>query len=118
MFTIRYLLLSSEDIPAKTFIESLDVRLRCKVFVKLNLLSEFGYELREPHCKYLVDGIYELRIRDHILSIRLFYFYLENQSIIITHGFIKKTTKTPQDQIKKAQHYKQTMLNQHRSLKS
>ena len=115
MFTIRYFSYNDVDFPAKTLIESLSPRLKSKVMQKLRLLGEFGYQLREPHCKYLVDGLYELRIRDHILSIRLFYFYVENQTIIMTHGFIKKTAKTPLKEIKRAQYYKQILLNQRRS---
>ena len=48
--------------PARDFIVSIkDKKLRNKTFRTIELLSEFGTDLREPYSKSLEDGIFELR---------------------------------------------------------
>ena len=63
---------------------------------------EKGHSLREPYSVPLGDGIFELRaIQGSNISRALFFFYVEGR-IVITHGFIKKTQKTPRAQIELA----------------
>ena len=42
---------------------------------EIDLLAEFGYMLRRPHCDLLEDDIYELRIPIKNLQYRILYFY-------------------------------------------
>jgi len=52
--------------------------------------------------KYLEDGIFELRTSLTVTIARSLYFYQQGAKIILTHGFIKKTQKTPRKEIEKA----------------
>jgi len=56
------------------------------------------------------DDIWECRIKQGSNTYRIFSFWEGNQ-IILTHGFIKKTQKTPQNEIEKAENYKKDYLN-------
>ena len=69
------------------FLDSLDTKSRVHTLRNIQLLSDFGYSLREPYSKNIDDGIFELRI-----------FY-KDKNIILTNGFIKKTNKTPKNEI-------------------
>lgn len=71
-----------------------------KIIAYFNKLAELGTRIGEPFTKYICDGIWELRpIRN-----RFFYAYVEDNTFIILHHFIKKSRKTPSKEIKKAKH--------------
>lgn len=88
--------------PAKEFIDSLDLWTQRKFFDKKDLLEEFGHRLPEPHAKYLTDGIFELRFSGKEGKIRVLYFFFHKNKAIFTNGFIKKTQKTPKQQLRLA----------------
>ena len=54
--------------------------------------------------KYGKD-LYELRIKFANDIARIFYFTYYNNRFVLLHGFIKKTMKTPDSEIKKAHMY-------------
>ena len=68
----------------------------------MKLLSEYGLTLGIPHIKPLENKIYELRVKTKDKGYRLLYFAYVNRTFIFTHGFIKKTQKTPRKDIDKA----------------
>ena len=53
------------------------------------------------------DGIYEFRERDSKYFYRILAFW-EETLILATHGFNKKTNKTPKSEIKRAESIKET----------
>ena len=76
----------------------------------MEILEEKGHSLREPYPAPLEDGIFELRAtQGSNISRALFFFYVEGR-IVITHGFIKKTQKTPRAQIELAKKYRADFL--------
>ena len=71
---------------------------RAKIFETINYFLELknnNLPIKEKLSKHIEDGIFELRtyLSDRIA--RTLYFYLKGAKVIITHGFIKKTQKTP-----------------------
>jgi phage-related protein len=61
-------------------------------------LSEHGTQAKEPYVKHLDGEIWELRpIRDRIL-----FAAWDGESFILLHYFIKKTQKTPEQEIGQA----------------
>ena len=96
--------------PAKEFIFSLDKKMRTKVLFILDILADNGYELREPYSKHLEDGIFELRAKVGSDISRVLYFFYVGSRIVLTNGFIKKTQKTPEQQIKLAKQYRAEYL--------
>jgi phage-related protein len=81
--------------PAKEFLLSLDKKMRAKMLHTISILQDNGYELREPYSKHLSDGIFELRAKVGSDITRVLFFYYVDRRIILTHGFIKKTQRTP-----------------------
>lgn len=111
----KYEVLFFEDLNGKEFIssflEELSEKNRARVFREIDLLENNGPALKEPHTKYLKNGIFELRISIKESYVRIFYFYDKEKIIILTHGFMKKTKKTPVKEIKRALKYRQIYQN-------
>ena len=78
-FNVEFYTKSSGEKPAKDFLLSLDEKMKVKAFGIVELLQEYGNQLREPYSKPLEDGIFELRIKVGNNITRVFYFfYYEN----------------------------------------
>lgn len=54
-----------------------------------------GANLGEPHTKTMGDGLFELRLMGAEGIARVMYCTLSGRRIVMLHGFIKKTQKTP-----------------------
>lgn len=93
MFQVEFYEKEDGDIPVENFLNSLDIKMRNKILMILNVLQEKGNQLREPYSKYLEDGIFEVRGKVGNDISRVLYFFYYNGKIIITNGFIKKSQK-------------------------
>ncbi|HEY2545325.1 MAG TPA: type II toxin-antitoxin system RelE/ParE family toxin [Candidatus Acidoferrum sp.] len=72
---------------------------------------EFGWPVGMPVCKPLGDGVYEVRtsLAHHRIARVLFYIDKKRRMVLL-HGFIKKTQKTPDEDLELARRNK----NKHR----
>jgi len=77
----------------------------------VDLLRDNGGDLREPYSKPLSDGIFELRIKVGTNITRVLYFFVIGNKIVLTHGFVKKTQKTPPAEIDRAKRYRADYLS-------
>ena len=106
MFDLEFYTLPDGNVPVKDFLDSLDPKMRGKALYGLSILEEFGNRLREPYSKSVGDGLFELRVKFASDITRIFYFFVVDNKIILTNGFVKKTTKTPRRELELAQKYK------------
>lgn len=97
--------------PAKEFILSLDKKMRAKMLRTIEMLQNNGYELREPYSKSVSEGILELRAKVGSNISRVLYFFVVGKEAVLTNGFIKKTPKTPKEEIEKAKRYRADFLS-------
>ncbi|MHB1664463.1 MAG: type II toxin-antitoxin system RelE/ParE family toxin [bacterium] len=58
--------------------------------------------------------MWECRIKFGSNIYRIFCFMLDNSSVVLTHGFIKKTQKTPPSEIERAEKYKSDFIKRSR----
>jgi len=66
----------------------------------MQILQQYGTHIGEPYVKHLDGDIWELRpLRDRIL-----FAAWDGQGFILLHHFVKKTQKTPPQEIKQAKH--------------
>jgi phage-related protein len=94
-----------DKVPMIEFLDSLNVRERSKVFAfieKLVELKNAGLTPKENLSKLLTDGIFEMRVSFENRIARTLFFYKAGRKIIFSHGFVKKTQKTPQAEIQRA----------------
>jgi len=88
------------------FLDDMDIKMRIKALDSIEILEEKGNELHEPYSKYIRQGLHELRIQSSGDIARIFFFFQIGKRIILTNGFIKKKTKTPESEITLALKYK------------
>ena len=68
---------------------------------------EFGWPIGMPVCKPLGHGIYEVRSNLAQNRIARVLFYIDKKGrMVLLHGFIKKTPKTPDEDLDLAGHNK------------
>jgi phage-related protein len=67
-----------------------------------DMMIEFGANLGMPHTRAMSDGLFELRVKGKEGIARVFYCTLVGQNIVMLHGFIKKSDKTPPRELKRA----------------
>ena len=68
----------------------------------VELLLEYGPNLRLPHSRALGGGLFELRPRGRSGIGRNFYCFLGGRRVLILHAFIKKSQQTPDRELKLA----------------
>lgn len=96
--------------PAKEFLKSLDPKMKAKMLRTIELLETNGRDLRMPYSEFLDDGIFELRAKVSSNITRVLYFFYVGNRAILTNGFIKKTQKTPKEELAKAKKYKSDFI--------
>jgi len=103
----NFQVLLSEEV--KTFIKSLDLKIQKKVAYNIQKAREVN---DSKVLKKLTEEIWEFRTRYDKQQIRLLAFWDPNLKslIICTHGFVKKTQKTPKSEINKALEFKRKYL--------
>lgn len=57
---------------------------------RIELLGQFGHELRQPAADYLRDGIYELRAKQGHVQYRLLYFFHGCEIVVLAQALTKE----------------------------
>ena len=61
---------------------------------------EFGWPIGMPVCRPMGDGIYEVRTKlSQNRTARVLFYIDERSRMVLLHGFVKKTRKTPEDDL-------------------
>jgi phage-related protein len=97
--------------PMVDFLSSLDKNMRAKVLWTIALLESEGNTLRGPYSKHLSNGIFELRVKIGSDISRVLYFFITGKRVILTHGFIKKSSETPLVELIRAKNYRKEYLS-------
>jgi phage-related protein len=87
--------------PIEDFLQSLPIKVRAKAEKWIQLLEEEGPNLPRPYADVLRDKIRELRLRFGSNQYRFLYFFC-GKTVVLTHGFIKKTEQVPEGEIERA----------------
>lgn len=96
--------------PVQEFLHTLNEKMLAKILHSIKLLEMNGFLLREPYSKLLRDGIFELRVQQANNIVRILYFFVVNNKVVFTNGFVKKTQKIPKEEIDLALKYKKDYL--------
>jgi len=95
------------DTSFKKLIKSLQKPTIAKVLRTIDLLEQFGQKLGPPHTKKISAHLFELRVSGK-QEVRIFYSFHKSQ-ILLLHGFVKKSQKIPQKEIKIARQKLKTL---------
>lgn len=110
-FSIIYYEKADGSCPVREFIDSQPNNVRASLMRGISYLEVEGNNLREPHSKFLQDGIFELRVSTGNNETRVLYFFIKGRKIVMTNGFVKKTQKTPVSEINLAMEYRNDFMN-------
>jgi len=88
-----------DDLDAKAKKSKQSQQLFSKFLLYIEILEKSGTRSGLPYTKYIGNGIWELRPKDH----RVLFFGWEGNQIVLLHQFRKSTQKTPQKEIEKAE---------------
>jgi len=88
--------------PIKNWLIGLDIKTKAKIFKNIEMLKEFNINLKAPYVKPLEDKLYELRTKDSKGIYRIIYFAYTNKTFYLLNGFVKKSQKTPKNEIELA----------------
>lgn len=107
---IEYYQKENGEIPVENFLLSLNPKLRAKAYSDIMLLKRLGINIRTPYSSPLqgdkYKGLFELRTKFSSDITRIFYFLFDKNKFILLNGFVKKTNKTPERELKRAVKYK------------
>lgn len=79
--------------PVREWLKGMAAEARKAVGDDLRYVQE-NWPLGKPHVDGFGDGLYEVRARHDKMNYRVL-FCIEDDTMILLHGFIKKTPKTP-----------------------
>jgi phage-related protein len=98
MTKIIYYTTAQGENPVEAFLESLQKSQKAKIFRIFQYIEFYGLSSILPHVKKLIGTpFWEIRIlgKDNL---RIIYISVQNNHVLLLHGFIKKTQKTfPKD---------------------
>jgi len=92
--------------PVEDFFDSLPGKVVQKIAWVLEILESQGMLPTTYFKKLVKTEIWECRIQQGSNIYRIFCFFDKGSVIILTHGLVKKTQKTPSDEIKRAEDYR------------
>ena len=109
--TVIFYKMAEGQCPVQDFLDLLPGKVAQKVAWVLSLLEDLEV-VPSTYFKKLVgtEEIWECRIQFASNAYRIFCFFEGNSVVILTHGFAKKTQKTPQQEIERAEAYRREYL--------
>ena len=88
--------------PVRDWLKSLSAEDRKRIGEDIKT-AESGWPIGMPVCRPLGDGLYEVRTASAQNRIARVLFYIDKKRrMVLLHGFIKKTRKTPDEDLELA----------------
>ena len=95
---------SQGNIPVQDFICKQAAKVEAKIYRHIDLLQDFGLSLGQPYIEKLTGSdVWELKIRYSSNRYRILYFASSGRRFVLLHAFLKKTAKTPKNELEIAQ---------------
>ena len=97
-FTVEYAIQTNGISESQEFIENLDVQKKVKILAIIKKYANTGIIRSKEKFKKIKGDIWEFKQ----FQTRILMYHCDHSCIALTHGFIKKSPKTPKNQIEKA----------------
>lgn len=79
-FNVEFYEKENGEEPAKDFLLSQNNKMRAKLVGLIDILGQYGNQLREPYSKHSDDGIFEIRGKVGTDITRILYFLLRMEN--------------------------------------
>lgn len=83
----------------QTTIEEFPAGLLARFVYLTERMLEFGPNLGMPHTRSFGKGLFELRLKSKEGFGRVFFFTMVERKIVMLHAFVKKSAKTPTNEM-------------------
>lgn len=74
-------------------------KIQARMIKLLELMEKHGGNLGPPHTKPMGDGLFEIRAKAQEGIGRSLFCYLKGKHVYVLHAFIKKSQKTPKNEL-------------------
>lgn len=103
----------------REFYDGLPPKVQNKILWTLKIIESLD-RIPEIYFKHLENtvGLYEIRVQVGSNIYRIFCFFDKNDLVVVGHGFQKKTQKTPQQEIERAEKIKKQYYEEKKPNKS
>jgi hypothetical protein len=91
------------DCPVLEFMETLDEKTETKFLAFVKLLGEKGPNLLRPYADTIRGPIRELRVQSGRRNVRVLYFFMHRDRIVLVHSFLKKSDAVEERDIRLAE---------------
>lgn len=88
------------DKPVEKFLDSLNKTQKGKAIRLIEILESLGHNTPFPYSSRIQGKLRELRTQLGKEKIRLLYYAASDRAYVILYGFIKRTSKMPEDAIR------------------
>jgi phage-related protein len=96
----------------RDWIDSLPVGIRAMFTRITERMMISGPSLGMPYTRALGDDLFEIRAKGREVIARVFYCTIVGNTIIMLHGFVKETQKTPPRELETARRRLQELRNE------
>ena len=110
-YQVRFYEDDQGEIPLLDYLEKVNEKEITKILNYIEVLRSNNGYLDEPYAKHVRGKIRELRVDFSANRHRIFYFTFIKQTIVLLHAFLKKTEKTPVQEIEKAENNLENVIN-------
>jgi phage-related protein len=88
-------------------------KIQARMIKLLELIEKHGANLGPPHTEAMGDGLFEIRAKAQEGIGRSLYCYMKGKHIVVLHAFIKKSNKTPKQDLNLAKKRKVEVENEY-----
>ena len=105
MLRLLYFTTASRKQPVKEFLEQEDKKAQAKIREVFEFFREYGFHLPDQYLRRMsgTNALWELRSKYRGRQYRIFLAKVGTDAAVLLHGIVKKTPKTPQQDIQTAQ---------------
>ena len=96
--------------PVREWLSGLDAVYRKAIGTDI-MMIEYGWPIGMPVCRSMGNGLHEVRTDLGSKNIARVLFCFDDSNMILLHGFIKKTEKTPDSALRLARKRKREIDN-------
>jgi len=108
IFSIEFYTAKDGSSPAEEWLESQPLKMQQKFAVLFKVLGDAGKIFNEQKFKHLTgtNQLFEFKADQG----RVLCFFFIGKRVILTHGFLKKSDKTPKGEIERAENLKSDFM--------
>jgi len=110
VYNVRLYFDEKGRVPVQEFLSFMQEGIRQKFYRNLEQLEQLGPQLGRPYADKVRDNLYEFRIRFGSDNIRILYFFMIRDVVILAHAFKKDQWKLSENDIQLAERRRNDFL--------